>query len=775
MRRTRFVWGGFACALLAATSLGCQQEVAAEPDCSTLRDEFQAKVWAPVLGKTCITCHQPGGLAWAQRARFSIVPATYPGFVDTNIEALRAMLGYEFEGQPLVLAKPSGATQHGGGEVLDKDSREYKDLAAFLERLAAESPTANAPTAEVAGGECAPEVLLPEVARLDPAATLRKASLQLAGRLPTDAELASVSSGDATADEASLAIAVRALLDEPAFDDWLLVSWNDVLLTDLYGSYAGRSLGLLNGTDFPNAHDGYYDQIEDDALKREVGNAVMREPLALIIHVVRQGRPFSEILTADYSLFNPLSAKIYDTDVAFGDSYDPNDWRTGKMKITREGKTIAWPHAGILSSPMILNRFPTTATNLNRHRAWWLLRTFLATDILTVADRPVDPDKASQFDYPWRQDNQCVVCHAVIDPIAGAWSGFDPGDQERYFPDRAPPANVFDPGFGEASMPPDPAGGRLAWLAKKVTLDARFPLAIARLTFQMVTGRAPIEHPRNTTSPDYATQEEAWRDFDHHLKDVVDRFVAAQLDYRTLVVALVIGPYFRAQAVDLAAVPERVDELAEVGTARLLTPELLEKKIAAAVGMHWTRGYDKTPYLLSDFEIIYGGIDSDRVSERLTIPNGVMAAVQARMANEVACTATAWDLGKPKTERLLFPTVAIDDQPTTASGDVVPAAVARIKDTIVHLHARLLGEHLSPEDPEVARTFALFKEVLDQGRKNVADKSESDSLRCSAKKDPLTGQDLAAERKVERDPNYTVRAWMAVVTYLLSDYRFLYE
>jgi len=88
----------------------------------------------------------------------------------------------------------------------------------------------------------------------------------------------------------------------------------------------------------------------------------------------------------------------------------------------------------------------------------------------------------------------------------------------------------------------------------------------------------------------------------------------------------------------------------------------------------------------------------------------------------------------------------------------------------------MLGETRLPnDDPEIERTYTLFLEVMTAGRKAVADKSEADWLRCGAKKDPMSGDDLPESRRVERDPHYTVRAWMAVVTYLLSDDRFLYE
>ena len=46
---------------------------------------------------------------------------------------------------------------------------------------------------------------------------------------------------------------------------------------------------------------------------------------------------------------------------------------------------------------------------------------------------------------------------------------------------------------------------------------------------------------------------------------------------------------------------------------------------------------------------------------------------------------------------------------------------------------------------------------------------------CQAVVHPTTGDPLPEEQQVTEDPDYTVRAWMGVVTYLLGDYRFLYE
>ena len=45
---------------------------------------------------------------------------------------------------------------------------------------------------------------------------------------------------------------------------------------------------------------------------------------------------------------------------------------------------------------------------------------------------------------------------------------------------------------------------------------------------------------------------------------------------------------------------------------------------------------------------------------------------------------------------------------------------------------------------------------------------------CRARTDD-DGEELPEDQRVESDEQYTIRAWMAVVTYMLADYRFLYQ
>ena len=82
----------------------------------------------------------------------------------------------------------------------------------------------------------------------------------------------------------------------------------------------------------------------------------------------------------------------------------------------------------------------------------------------------------------------------------------------------------------------------------------------------------------------------------------------------------------------------------------------------------------------------------------------------------------------------------------------------------MHLHQRVLGRYDAPESPDVTRSFELFAGIVaDAAQRKDLDARENYSCR----------HDLPNEN--HPDPKYTVRAWRAVVTYLLRQQEFLYE
>jgi hypothetical protein len=276
----------------------------------------------------------------------------------------------------------------------------------------------------------------------------------------------------------------------------------------------------------------------------------------------------------------------------------------------------------------------------------------------------------------------------------------------------------------------------------------------------------PLPEPQIDPDVDPAL-ERAYNVQQQILRTIQQRFIDSDYNFKLLVREIVLSPYFRAKNATPLTV-EMETELSTFGTARLLTPEHLNRKIEATTGVRWQRRPDRPDYLLDDYRIFYGGIDSDLVTQRVTEPNGVMASLAQRMAYEVACSSVPYDFSKPAHERVLFPNIN-RDTPLSDSSD-------QVRDAVRHLHQRLLGEEVVNED-ELAATMAVLIESYDLGRAGLADETVPQELAqpCRLFNDRITGDSLPQERRINGDPEYTIRAWMAAVSYLLSDYRFLYE
>jgi len=782
-RAARFAYALLACGLLACSgSVEGDDDDSVGPDsgpgaragaggstitpCMNERD-FSRQVWGRVLGKVCINCHAPDGVAADQNAMLRLLPSAYPGFLDANFSNASYVAKFSFEGKSVLLRKPLGEMSHGGGVQLKEGEEEYAILSDFV---------AQVEKGDACTGAADPPVF-DDLMLLDAPSTFRKATLQLAGRLPTTAER------DRLRDEgeAALPTVLDALMREEAFIDRVVELYNDKLLTDFYLRYVGAAIGLLGDNDYPNAAE-YYDTLAEDVRER-ANRGVAREPLWIIGHVVRNDRPFSEILTADYTVVSPGSALVYGVELPFADATDDRDQKEAQVAITRPDGFVPVPHAGLLSTPAFLNRFPTSPTNRSRHRARKIYEFFLATDILKSGARPLDPLAATSFNNPTRDDPQCNGCHRQLDPIAGGFLKWNERDMERYEPKQDWHTEMVAPGFGQEVMDTDDYGDALQWLGARIVADPRFVLSTVYTAYEALTGHEPLSYPRADEPGDALSGEgafdsrlAAWEAQDATFRAVGQRFVDENMNFKTVVRELVLSPYFRAQNTASAPSEARAAELIAIGTGRLLSPERLSLKIGAVTGVPWSRNKGERPFLLTDYKILYGGIDSDTVVDRLAQPNGIMANVALRMANEVSCRATAWDFTKSDGERVLFPGVTLLDVPESETGAEVPAQVERIKKTIVHLYAQLLDE--KPDDAELARAYGLFYDTWKDGMAGIAAATYPKGLpsACRARDNPVTGDPLPETvPRIENDERYTVRAWMAVMTYLLSDYGFLHE
>jgi hypothetical protein len=147
-----------------------------------------------------------------------------------------------------------------------------------------------------------------------------------------------------------------------------------------------------------------------------------------------------------------------------------------------------------------------------------------------------------------------------------------------------------------------------------------------------------------------------------------------------------------------------------------------------------------------------------------------MANIQLRMANEVALLAVPYDFSKPAASRIFFQDIEVDD--------IAVGSEAKVRATVVRLHQQILGETLAPNDPEIDASVKLFQDTLADGGLIAANgkKDRENYMPYPGGVDPTTGKDIKiGETNFRADNTYALRAWSAVVAYLLSDSKFLID
>ena len=641
--------------------------------------------------------------------------------------------------------------------------------------------------------------------------TLYKASLNLTGELPP----ASVGSARAVA-SADLDQALDEILNRPGFYERLMEIYNDLLHQDKYLPWED-ALNLLDSNDWPTRK-WYNDAVSSEGfegdektwrdnlrnwLRKQTNEAVAREALQLIAHVVRENRPFTEILTADYTLVNAYSARAYGLNVSgfrrletppFEGyenlppelqalaQYDPTDFR--EVRLTIAGGDYAGtpiPHAGILTSAMFLNRFPTTRTNLNRHRARMVFQFFLDTDILQIPgarpDQAVDTESSS----PTLTNPSCISCHKIMDPVASTFQNWDEGGRyrKRRLSHDGWPSDMYYRGLNGKLMPLEQyIDSSLVWLGKELVKDARFARATVKTLFTGLTGQEVLLPPGDDV-PAEDPKRVAYEAQRAHLAEVERALIESGWNLKAAVKAIIKGPFYRAKAV-----VGNAEKFALVGGAQLLTPEMLDRKITAVTGYPWKDSWASQTKLdklnRGGYNALYGGMNSDETTTRLRHPNGLMAAVQKRMASEVACNVLAKDFHKPVAQRLLFPHVETTTVLYDENGNYLPENEALIRKNLAHLMWQLWGQKPEESAQDIDDAFSLYRSVVDTGRAAIEAEPRNWGLKylhgaCRLTRDPETGEALADEDKIERDDDFALRGWQAVLNYMLADYRFLYE
>jgi hypothetical protein len=506
----------------------------------------------------------------------------------------------------------------------------------------------------------------PDVVFVDPVAHLVRASMALRGMRPSLAEIEAVA-----ADPAALEGIIDGYLESPEFGETMRDLHNEALLTrdfilpaveDLAGYSAGR-----------------------------IGQSLGEEPLRLVEHVIMNDRPYTEIVTADYTVADEVVAKAY------GLTYDPAGAEWQETHYT-DGR----PEAGILSSSTLFLRHRSAGQNWHRGRANQISQALLCYNFL---DRDVVLDQSINLADPEVvrnavvQNPACASCHQTLDPLASYFWGFAPnvnlGNIATYpVPNMYVPANEGrwqntsrrPPSyFGQETTTPDLRG-----LGEIIAEDPRFSMCAATRFYAYMAQVELDAVPLGLASRLQST------------------FVDTGYSAKALAKAVVMSDEFRVSHATSDGVAEDV-----VGLKKA-RPEQLARLFFQLTGFRWrtqsnvqVRGaalglVEVTTNDVVGFRVLAGGIDSEFVLQPSHTFNATSSLFLRAFAAEAAGFVVERDLAEPDpAERRLLDLV----EATTTDETAVRVQLAR-------LHARLYGELVAPDDESVTLTWTLFSATL---------------------------------------------------------------
>ena len=622
---------------------------------SQAAETFEAELETAVVQGKCVLCHVEGGLARNSALQFQ---RTNVASALNNFASLSAYI--KEKGQDLLLAKISGGEGHAGGMQLSQDSEGY----AAFERVLSEinefdNPTYYAFSGSSDGASARQASFLTEVTLESREATLRCATLLMQGRLPTQEER------DAVVSDATLRVALRNLMQGPAFREFVVTSVNDRLLTE----------GTQNALNTAYSHFLKLHNLKASEAINDTGSTVewqIREDLErtsgeLVAYVIENELPYSEILTADYMMMNPTMNTWLEGTATFSpdegdDIFKPSvvqgyyynsaleevEFRENSNSTYRAiGEPLQdFPHAGLLTDFGFLSRYPTTATNRNRARARWTFYHFLGIDIEKSSQRPTDEASLS--------DGRDALDGFYKYPPDGSPSPYRQGD--LWYRDMREPG-LFDSKITERHS-------TLRSLGELIVEEPLFKTASAAFWWSPIFGKPLLDKPTVEADNGYAAKLAAYRAQQEAIEDFAEA-LSAGMNAKDMLVEMFMSPWFSGDSVQSYAFDSAHYE-AKFGSDQLLTPQQLARKTRALTGVAWRTYPSPSGKDFSEYEqlaVLLGGIDSEAVTSRAIELTPTMASILMTHATESACIAVARQFAFPVGQRSLLALVDESTQP----------------------------------------------------------------------------------------------------------------
>ncbi|HEY5927050.1 MAG TPA: hypothetical protein VIV11_35425 [Kofleriaceae bacterium] len=511
-----------------------------------------------------------------------------------------------------------------------------------------------------------PDEVSPTAVYLTPPQHLTRISLALRGMRPALDDLHAVE-----ADPAVLPSIVDRYLDSPAFAETIKELHNETLLMRIeVPQFTYPAIGPLAGK-----------------TARELNTGKFDEPLRLIEDIVMTDQPYTKIVTADYTMTNDVTAAMW----GMTHTGAPEAW-------TRSALPDARPKLGILSSNALYDRWRSAGFNFNRGRANMISRVLLCHDYLTsdiMVDTNVDLADPDVVANAVIANKSCAGCHQTLDPLASYL--FTYRNQLGPVAVDAYPVTYYSPATANRWMtankrPPMFFGvstGNMQGLGQAIADDPRFAKCAATRFASYFTEVAQTE------------VSGAW------VARLQKALVDSNWNAKELAKAVMLSDEFRVSHDTDAEVAERT-----VGALKL-RPEQLHRMIRDLTGFNWSttatsnlRGipYGTANLLESDFigfRVLAGGIDSYFVTDYVHTMNATSSLVAKSAAAAAADFVVERDLIAAVADRTLFREAGVNDTDPNL-----------IRAQLAYLHARIYGELVAPDSPEVDDTLVLYEEAF---------------------------------------------------------------
>ena len=162
------------------------------------------------------------------------------------------------------------------------------------------------------------------------------------------------------------------------------------------------------------------------------------EPLRIIEEVIRRNLPWTDVLTADWTVLNKPLFDVYPAEWVGDASGAEDDWQLARYTDGR-------PAGGLLVSNGLWWRYDTSLNNASRKRANQLSKILLCRDYLKIPvtfDSSIDLTSEAALQDAINNHPGCVSCHATLDPLAAFLGGVfarrksDPLEMIYYHPER---------------------------------------------------------------------------------------------------------------------------------------------------------------------------------------------------------------------------------------------------------------------------------------------------------------------------------------------------